>query len=610
MENRRYFLIALVAVCTFFLYQAWQKDYPAHAAANAQDAQRQSPLDSAAYNADAKPQPASQAAAVDTGVPTDEPPTQVPATAAVPAASATQSSSGQILQVTTDQLDVRISLDGGVVRSVQLLGIPVSKERPEQDLHLLDDQLPYFFVLQSGLIGTKEQPAPNHHSHFTTPKTHYVMGQGQDTLMVPLTWKKDGRSVTKTFTFHRGSYQIELAQTVNNNDQPWPLSSYVRFWRTGETAAPSPPFVQTFMGIGWYENKGGEGDYRFNKLQFEDLQEEPLHRAQVGGWIAMLQHYFAAAAIPTTTGQYTYFADDKPLPSGTMAYEAGYVSPRQLVPANGSKTFTDKLFIGPENQNILSDVAPGFELVVDYGILTVVAEPLFWILEKFHQLTGNWGFAIILLTLVVKLAFWKLTEAQYRSMGHMRKFTPRIKALKERYADDRQGMHKAMMDLYKKEKFNPLGGCWPMVVQFPVFIALYWVLLQSVELRQAPFIWWINDLTAPDPYFVLPVLYGISMWAQQKLSGQMETMEPAQKRIMSMMPVGLAIFFTFFPVGLVIYWLFSNCISICQQWFINRKLDREEETRKQALKEAAAKTADTPAAKPSGKKGKQGKGKA
>ena len=232
--------------------------------------------------------------------------------------------------------------------------------------------------------------------------------------------------------------------------------------------------------------------------------------------------------------------------------------------------------MGPKLQQELETVAKGLELTVDYGLLTPISQPLFWVLDKLHGLTGNWGWSIILLTLLIKLAFYKLSEAQYRSMARMKKFAPRIQSIKERYADDRERLHQAMMDLYKKEGFNPLAGCWPMLVQFPVFIALYWVLLESVELRQADFALWINDLSSPDPLYVLPVLFGISMYLQQKLSGQAMTMEPMQQRIMTIMPIGLAIFFAFFPAGLVLYWFVSNLVGIIQQWVITKRLEHEE----------------------------------
>jgi YidC/Oxa1 family membrane protein insertase len=245
-----------------------------------------------------------------------------------------------------------------------------------------------------------------------------------------------------------------------------------------------------------------------------------------------------------------------------------------MVPAGAEHAFSTRLYLGPKLQGSIGELAPGFELTLDYGILTALAKPLFWVLEQFHKLTGNWGWAIVLLTLAVRTAMYKLSEAQYRSMAKMKKYAPKIQDIKERYADDRERLQKAMMDLYKKEGFNPLAGCWPLLVQMPVFFALYWVLLESVELRQAPFALWMQDLSAPDPYYVLPLLYGLTIFIQQKLSGQ-QMMDPMQQKIMNVMPIALTAFFVFFQSGLVLYWLVSNCVGIAQQWYITRKLEKE-----------------------------------
>ncbi len=548
MDNRRFMLLAMLGVILFFMYQAWQKDY----------APKPQALPAPATTAEDLPPTAGVPADV-VGKPIDQP-------------------VGETLRVTvwTDVARIEISAEGGDLRRFELLGIPVSKEHAELNLHLLNDQAPNFFVLQSGLIAA-EGVAPDHHAVYRAAQAEYRLAEGVDALEVPLVWREAGREVIKTYVFKRGSYEIELRQTARNHQAaPWQLSPYVRFWRTPFSESTEPPFVQTFIGVGWYERRNGGERYRFSKIPFDDLADDALRTQQTGGWIAMLQHYFMAAAVPVGEGLHSYFAKPKPLPgSATPAYEAGFVGPQQIVPAQSEQTFSTRLYIGPKLQDRLDAIAPGFELTMDYGILTVLAEPLFWVLAKFHKLTGNWGWAIVLLTLAVKLALWKLTEAQYRSMARMKKFAPRMQALKERYADDREGMQKAMMELYKKEGFNPLGGCWPLLIQFPVFIALYWVLLESVELRQAPFILWIQDMSAPDPYYVTPVLFGLTMWFQQKLSGSTMTMDPAQQRIMNVMPIALTAFFAFFPAGLVVYWLVSNIIGIGQQWWITRKLERE-----------------------------------
>ncbi|MBI3171225.1 MAG: membrane protein insertase YidC, partial [Hydrocarboniphaga effusa] len=352
------------------------------------------------------------------------------------------------------------------------------------------------------------------------------------------------------------------------------VSPYARLARTQFKVIGEPPFVKTFTGVGFYEQKEGGGSYRFKKTKLEKLGEDAYETQQTGGWIAMLQHYFVAAILPAQDQAATFTAK----PATGQAYLAQYVGAPQTVAAGRSASFTTALYLGPKLQDRVADVAPGFDLTLDYGVLTPISEPLFWLLSSFHRFTGNWGVAIILLTLLVKAAMYKLSEAQYRSMAKMKKFGPKIQDIKERYGDERERMQKAMMELYKKEGFNPLAGCWPLLVQFPVFIALYWVLLESVELRQASFAFWLNDLTSPDPYYVLPVLFGASMFVQQKLSGQ-QAMDPTQQKVMQIMPIMLTAFFAFFQSGLVLYWFVSNLIGIAQQWFISRKLEREEVAR-------------------------------
>lgn len=573
MDNRRFILFCALGAILFLMYQAWQKDHAPKPASYAETT-------------------AAPAAAIP---PVDETNSELPAPGAstTPTTGATATATpneeapltqGQVvrngtrIRVTTDVLRAEIDTYGGDLRRIELLGIPVSKKLPDQNLRLLNDQLPNFFIVQSGLVDAAET-APSHRTLYTAEREQYALVDGQDSVEVRLAWQDaSGRRVAKVYRFHRGDYLIDLRHEVSNSAaEPWALSPYVQFWRTPHSESEDPPFIQTFHGVGYYEQKNGGGSYRFTKVQFDDLVEEPVSLQQIGGWNAVMENYFLGAVIPPAKDNNRFYAKPRNIPGGQLpAYVAGYVGPQQSVAPGTQAVFESQLFVGPKLQDRLADIAPGFELTVDYGMLTVLSKPLFWLLEKLHGVVGNWGFAIVLLTLVIKLIFWKLSEAQYRAMARMKKFTPRIQALKERYADDRQGMQKAMMDLYKKEGFNPLAGCWPLLVQFPVFIALYWVLLQSVELRQAPFVLWIQDMSAPDPFWVLPVLFGISMWAQQKLSGTAITMDEMQQKVMMAMPIMLTVFFGFFPAGLVLYWLVSNLIGIAQQWFITRKIEREE----------------------------------
>ena len=306
-------------------------------------------------------------------------------------------------------------------------------------------------------------------------------------------------------------------------------------------------------------------------MDFEDIASEPYKRSVTGGWLSMVQHYFFTAWIPPETETNSYSTEIYS-PEGFPRYIARAVSPTVDVAAGASHEFDSRLYVGPKLQDDLEEVAPGLVYTVNYGIFTVFSKPLFWLLSNIHKVVNNWGWAIVLLTVLIKLLFFKLTEAQYRSMARMRKLQPRIEQLKERYGDDRQRMSQAMMEMYKTEKVNPLGGCLPILVQIPIFIALYWVLLESVELRQAPFILWIDNLTARDPYFVLPVLNAAFMMMTQRLTPT-AGMDPMQRKIMQFMPIGFSVMFAFFPAGLVLYWATNAGLSLAQQWYITRKID-------------------------------------
>lgn len=552
MENRRFILIALLGVVLFFIYQAWQKDYA-----------RLPPVAStppAAVTDDDAPRASVAAPAPDAPAPTD-----------VPVAAATVD--GARIRVETDLYIAEISTQGAELRRVELKGYAVSKDRQEQNFALLDDRDGHYYVLQSGVAGSAA-PLVTHRTQYRAEQTDYRLVEGSDTLEVTLVAQQPGLEARKTYRFKRSSYAMELEQTISNGGAaPLSASPYVRIARTDYESGDEPPFTATFTGVGVFEQKeAGGASYRFVKTSLEDVGEEPVELQQKGGWIAMLQHYFVTAILPPPGEQLSLTA--KPAQSSSQGYLAQYVGAAQEIAPGAQATFKTGLYIGPKLQDTIGGYAKGLELTVDYGILTPIAEPLFWLLEKLYKLTGNWGWAIILLTVVVKGAMYKLSEAQYRSMAKMKKFAPKLQDIKERYGDDRERQQKAMMELYKKEGFNPLAGCWPLLVQMPVFIALYWVLLESVELRQAPFALWLQDLTAPDPFYVLPILFGITMFVQQKLSGN-TAMDPMQQRIMNVMPIGMTAFFAFFQSGLVLYWVTSNLIGIAQQWYITRKLERE-----------------------------------
>jgi YidC/Oxa1 family membrane protein insertase len=475
------------------------------------------------------------------------------------------------ISVITDVLDLRITLQGGTVVGAQLLNYPAEADNPELKVNLLEPKGEHLFIAQSGLLS--HQSAPNHTASYASDQQEYQLPDGADELTVPLTWQSaDGIKVTKTFVLKRGRYDIEVRhQLVNGSSQPWSGSRYDQLQssvtKDQQKRGFTNPSSYSFRGIGFYSPQD-----KFEKIAYDKVAEEPFKKTFSGGWLAMIQHYFFAAWIPAADEEATYSTEViSPVASELPRYIARDVSPVQTAAPGSQVEFESRLYLGPKLQDHLSQVAPGLEHTVNYGIFTVFSKPLFWLLSHIHKLVGNWGWSIVLLTILVKAVFFKLTETQYKSMARMRKLQPRIEQLKERYGDDRQRMSQAMMELYKTEKANPLSGCLPMLVQIPVFIALYWVLLESVELRQAPFILWITNLSVRDPYFVLPLFNAGFMIATQRLT-PMAGMDPLQAKMMSLMPIVFSVMFAFFPAGLVLYWATNAGLSLAQQVYITRKI--------------------------------------
>jgi YidC/Oxa1 family membrane protein insertase len=474
-----------------------------------------------------------------------------------------------IISVKTDVLAIEIDRVGGTVSRARLLHYPVEQKEPDVKVQLLAPRGDHLFIAQSGLVS--QQEAPNHTSRYRSEQDSYVLSPDQSELRVPLTWTSEsGLSVTKTFVFRPGEYQVGVSHEVSNRgSENWTGSRYEQLQQeipgNVDDGGFSNPSRYSFYGIGFYNPED-----KFEKIKFADVADEPYKKTSKDGWLAMIQHYFFAAWIPPAEEESTYSTQ---VISGDRwpRYVARVVSPvRQLAPGS-SMTFSSRLYLGPKIQDELPKIAPGLEYTVNYGIFTIFSKPLFWLMEKIHDVVGNWGWSIVILTILIKAAFFKLTEAQYRSTARMRKLQPRIEQLKERYGDDRQRMSQAMMEMYKKEKVNPLGGCLPILVQIPIFIALYWVLLESVELRQAPFILWIDNLSVRDPYFILPLLNAGFMFATQRLT-PMVGMDPLQQKIMTMMPIAFSIMFAFFPSGLVLYWATNAGLSLAQQYYITRKI--------------------------------------
>jgi len=476
---------------------------------------------------------------------------------------------GQRILVKTDTLELVIDTNGGDIRDAKLLKYGATEDH-SQPFHLMSDSGSLVYMAQNGLATQSKAklPAPTHKSVYQAAQSQYEMTG--DTLVVPLTWTENGVTVTKTYTFTKGKYLIEVGYKVENATQEtWSGSLYSQLVRNRYNPEESW-MMYTYTGPVLYD---GNAEEKYVKHSFDDLNTQPVSGRNVtGGWAAMIQQYFLTAIVPEQAAQNSYYA--KPLAEGR--YAVGVVEPMVEVPAGQSGTLSSQIYIGPESQKVLAEIAPGLELTIDYGILTFLAEPLFWLLDQIHSVVGNWGVAIILLTILIKLVFYKLSETSYRSMARLRKFQPKLQQLKENYGDDKVIFQQKMMKLYKEEKINPLGGCLPIFIQMPVFIALYWVLLYSVEMRQAPFMLWIQDLSAQDPYYILPVIMGVTMYIQQKLNPS-AMMDEMQQKVMKMLPFIFTFFFMFFPAGLVLYWVVNNILSVAQQWYITKKIEAGED---------------------------------
>lgn len=481
----------------------------------------------------------------------------------------------QLIVVETDFVRAAISTVGGDIRQLDLLQVAESVDTPEQAFRLLDNVPGKRYIVQSGLLHDRisglevelSSLAPSHHSIYRSVKNHYRMAAGENIMRVPLVWSNDqGIEVEKNFIFRRGSYQIDIEHRIRNRSPTmWIGRQYTQLRRHGEPPSGTSRFLYTFTGAAFYSDK-------YEKIAFSDFPESRLQRSINNGWAAILQHYFVAAIIPQREAVYDYYTRYVTADRGLPEYIIGVRSPPIQIIGGGEETLTAKTFVGPKLQKELEQIATGLELTADYGLFTVISQPLFWLLDKINNVVGNWGWSIVMLTILIKLVFYKLSETSYRSMAKMRKFQPQILSLRNRYKGDRQRQSQEMMALYRKEKINPLGGCLPVLVQIPVFIALYWVLLESVELRQSPFILWIDDLAVRDPYYVLPLLMGITMYMQTRLNPTPP--DPIQAKVMSYLPVVFTFFFAFFPAGLVLYWFVNNVLSLAQQLYITRYIER------------------------------------
>jgi YidC/Oxa1 family membrane protein insertase len=563
MDNIRFVLIVTFAMLVFMLQQAWQADYgPKPQVTEVVNSATVSSNEDIPIN----------------GANSEQSQSEQQSTSATPAVKV----SSTLITVKTDVIALQIDLQGGSVTNLDLLNYPVEKQNtvvnslrsliglsiPEKNtspVRLFNNNQEKLFLAQSGLIAGQGVATANHYTLFTSEQTSYTMQPGQDSLTVPITWTDgNGLIVTKNFTFKPGSYEITLSQKVSNQSaKTWTGRQYNQLVRAPDQSSGGmlTGGMRAYTGGVIYTQKE-----KYQKISFDDMADENLDVANQGGWTAIIQHYFASAWIPPAEQENHFYT--KELSDGR--YVIGSYSPLTNVEPNTDTQFVSRLFAGPKIQPMMEKIVPGLELTVDYSVLTIIGKPIYWLLNQIHGVTSNWGWAIIGVTLVIKLLFFPLSHASYKSMAKMRKIQPRLKELQERFADDRPRFNTEMMGLYKKEKVNPLGGCLPILVQIPVFMALYWVLSETVEFRQTPFILWIQDMSIEDPLYVLPIIMGITMKIQQSLNPA--PIDPVQAKVMKLFPIVFTVFFLFFPAGLVLYWVINNTLSIIQQSYITKKI--------------------------------------
>lgn len=538
MESQRNLLIIGLLFVSFLIYQQWEKDHA--------------------------PQPVPTEQTVKTTTAQNSH-TNVPSASDSDGMPVDSASQGQLITLKSDVLELTVDTYGGDITKAALLKYPLTEKGPAP-VELLDLHGSHQYTARSGLIGPNGIDTVNGRPLYKVGKLHYTLINGQKQLSVPLTYtNKNGVVFTKLITLDRGSYDVKVDYKIDNKSSaPISVKMFAELKQNTKKVSGHHLGRPSYRG-GAYSSS----DTRYEKYSFSDIKDGDLDKVTKGGWVAMLQHYFAAAWIPPQQGinnLYSHYQNG-------FAH-IGFKGPLTTIAAGQNGELASSIWIGPELQDEMAAVAPHLDLTVDYGWLWFISQPLFKFLKFLHGIVGNWGVAIILITLIVKGIMYPLTKAQYTSMAKMRILQPKMKSLRERYADDRQKQSQAMMELYKKEKVNPLGGCFPIALQMPIFLALYWAFLGSVELRHAPFIFWIHDLSAQDPYYILPVLMGISMFMIQKMSPT-AVADPMQQKIMQFMPVAFTFFFLWFPSGLVLYWLVSNCVTLIQQTLIYRSLEKK-----------------------------------
>lgn len=549
MDMKRTIALVVFVMSTFLLMDSWQR--------------QNSPLPAPQATTTSTTTAGSANSGV-SSVPTPSQSSQATPQSTTPAHHAGKVAFAQRVKIQTDNYVAEIDTAGGDLRSLSLSN-HANAEDNSKPLPLFKDKGEPFYIVQTGLLG---EGLPNHNTVYTSTSTSYQLENGKDSVDVVLTAPEaNGLKIEKVYTFHRHSYVIDIAYRITNNStNPVSANAYYQFLRDSHSPPGDVAALQTFTGPAVYTDKN-----KFSKVSFSDIEKskESYEKKANNGWVAMLQHYFVAAWLPKENVEREFYT--KKL-DGDL-YTAGVIVPVNSIQPGTTANVAMPLYAGPQEIDKLTKLAPGLELVIDFGILKIVAMPIFKVLHFIYGWVGNWGIAIILLTLLIKLIFFPLQNKASRSMAQIKILAPKMQKLKEIHGDDRMKLQQATMELYKKEKINPLGGCLPIVIQIPVFIALYWVLLGSVELRHAPFFLWIKDLSASDPYFILPVIYVITMFVQMKI--QPASPDPVQQKVMLAMPIVFGVMFLFFPAGLVLYWIVNNVVSIAQQWYINGQIEKE-----------------------------------
>lgn len=545
LDYVRIALYTVLIALGVLLYQAWEKDHPMPLSAAA-------PLQADSLPGRYVPEATTEAAAQ-------------ASTAEVPTASVAATPASQLIKVTTDLLDVTIDTRGGDILSIKLLKYPDALDSPTPTV-LLNNDAKTRYIAESGLVSKEGPDTKAAQAVYSTTQTSYTLSPDEKILKVNLHWQnKDGVAVTKVFTFARDSYEIKVGyDIINRSSTPWEGKLYTQLARTDTP----PPSHGGLVNLATYFGAAVSTPQKpFEKIDFSDMRSKDLNQSVKGGWTAMIQHYFISAWVPPKDSTSTYYS--RVTPSGL--YTIGMVGSPMVV-APGAQAYTEaKFYSGPAIADLLEKTAPGLKLTIDYGWFWFISDIIFWMMLKIYDVIGNWGWSIVLVTIIIKLLFYQLSAKSYRSMSGLKKLQPKIEALKERFGDDKQKLTQATLDLYRQEKVNPMSGCLPILIQIPVFIALYWVLVESVELRQAPWIFWIKDLSQQDPYYILPVLMGISMFIQQRLNPPPP--DPMQAKVMMLMPVVFTVLFANFPAGLMLYWFVNNTLSFMQQWYIMKRVD-------------------------------------